>query len=148
MQKKILVATVLCALTFIFGGILYAGTTAPEVIKMEESSYKKHKKGIVEFNHKKHATEYKTSCGECHHDDKGKPLTLKEGDNVKKCIECHNKPGEKPKGKDAPKLSKKEELQYHAEALHDNCKGCHKKYNKENKTKAAPTTCSKCHPKS
>jgi hypothetical protein len=37
--------------------------------------------------------------------------------------------------------------QWHAEALHDNCRDCHKKHNKKNKTKAAPTTCVKCHPK-
>jgi cytochrome c553 len=146
MYKKVTLAVIICITMAFFGGILYAGTTVPDVIKMEESSYE-HKKGIVEFTHKKHSTEYKATCGECHHDDKGKPLELKEGDNVQKCIECHNKPGEKPKGKGAPKLSDEEELQYHAEALHENCKGCHKKYNKENKTKAAPTTCTKCHPK-
>ena len=147
MYKKVLIAVIVCAIMALFGGIIYAGTTAPDVIKMEEPGYEKHKKGIVEFTHKKHATEYKATCGECHHDDKGKPLELKEGDDVQKCIECHTKPSEKPKGKDAPKLTDAQELEYHAEALHQNCKDCHKKYNKENKTKAAPTTCTKCHPK-
>ena len=143
MRKKVLTAVVVSMVMALFGGIIYAGTAAPDVIKMEEPSYK-HKKGIVEFSHKNHSTDYKLACGECHHDDKNKPLELKEGDDVKKCIECHNKPGEKPKGK---KLSDAEELKYHAEALHENCKGCHKKYDKEHDTKDAPTTCSKCHPK-
>jgi cytochrome c553 len=148
MNKRffILAMAAVVATLFVAAGI-YAGTEVPDVIKMESKAYK-HKKGIVEFTHKKHTAEYGAKCGECHHDDKGKPLTeLKEGDDVQKCIECHSKPGEKPKGKDAPRLSDKEAREYHAEALHDNCKGCHREHNKKNKTRAAPTTCSKCHPK-
>ena len=127
---------------------IYAGTTVPDVIEMNNKAYAKHSKGIVKFSHKKHSTDYKIGCGECHHDANNKPLTnLKAGDNVQNCIECHKKPGEKPKGKDAPKLTKKQQREYHAEAIHDNCKGCHRDYNKKNKTQKAPTTCSKCHPK-
>jgi hypothetical protein len=150
MNKKFLMlasAIVGIAIFFVAAGI-YAGATAPEVIPMENKAYDKHTKGIVQFSHKKHFMDYKLGCGECHHDADNKPLAdLKEGDEVKGCIECHNKPGEKPKGKGAPKLSKKEEILYHAEALHDNCRGCHNEYNKKNNTKAAPTTCAKCHPK-
>ncbi len=121
---------------------------ATDVIKMENPAYEKHTNGIVMFGHAKHVKEYKAGCGECHHDDKGKPLDeLKEGDAVQSCIECHKIPSERPKGKDAPKLKKKERLEYHAEALHYNCKDCHKAFNKKNKTKKAPTTCKKCHPK-
>jgi cytochrome c553 len=136
--------------------LIYAGTKVEAVIKLADPAYEKHKKGIVEFTHKKHYDEYankfpefyKLGCGECHHDKDNKPLSnLKEGDDVQRCIECHQKPGEKPKGKGAPKLSKKEELEYHAEALHDNCRACHRKVNKKTKKRAAPTTCTKCHPK-
>lgn len=147
MNKRKWIAVAVCMVIAFFSSFIYAGTSAQEVIKMNEPSYAAHKKGIVEFTHKKHVAEYEISCGQCHHDDKGSPLALKKGDTVQRCIECHQKPGSKPKGKDAPKLSKKEELQYHAVALHQNCKGCHKEYNKKNKTKAAPTTCGKCHPK-
>ena len=123
-------------------------SSAIDVITMKNPAYAKHKKGIVLFTHKKHIEEYKAGCGECHHDDKGKPLNhLKTGDNVQNCIECHKIPSERPKGKDAPKLTKKQRLDYHAEAIHYNCKDCHKKFNKKNKTKKAPTTCKKCHPK-
>ncbi len=149
MQKRLFIIAVIVGISalFITAGI-YAGTKVPDVVKMENKAYKKHKKGIVMFSHKKHTNEYKAGCGECHHDDKGKPLNnLKEGDNVQTCMECHKKPGERPKGKGAPKLSKKQRLDYHAEALHYNCKDCHKKFNKKNKTKKAPTTCTKCHPK-
>jgi len=145
-SKSLLVTAIIGIVTLFLAAGLYAGSTVQDVIKMQNDY--EHTKGIVEFSHAKHVSDYKAGCGDCHHDENNKPLTdLKVGDDVKKCIECHNKPGEKPKGKGAPKLSKSEELQYHAEALHDNCKGCHKDYNKKNKTKAAPTTCTKCHPK-
>jgi len=149
MQKRLLLIAVIVGISalFITAGI-YAGTNVPDVIKMENKAYKKHKKSIMTFSHKKHIEDYKAGCGECHHDDKGKPLNnLKMGDNVQNCIECHKIPGERPKGKGKPKLSKKQRLDYHAEALHYNCKDCHKKFNKKNKTKKAPTTCTKCHPK-
>ncbi len=145
-NKRLLVAAIIGIATLFLAAGLYAGSAVPDVIKMQNDY--EHTKGIVEFSHAKHVAEYKAGCGDCHHDENNKPLAdLKEGDNVQKCIECHNKPGEKPKGKGAPKLSKSEKLQYHAEAIHENCKGCHKAYNKKNKTKAAPTTCTKCHPK-
>ncbi|MBW2193504.1 MAG: cytochrome c3 family protein [Deltaproteobacteria bacterium] len=136
-------------------GVL-AGTDVQKQIKMENRAYAKHKKGIVMFSHKKHSEEYakqfpdiyENSCGECHHDKNNAPLVgLKAGDNVRPCIECHSKPGERPKGKGAPKLSSSEKLQYHAEAIHANCKACHKAVNKKTGRKSAPTTCSKCHPK-
>lgn len=150
MNKKFLLlisAIVGTAILFVTAGI-YAGTAVPDVIPMKNKAYDKHTKGIVQFTHKKHVTDYEAGCGKCHHDANNKPLdNLKEGDDVQGCIECHKKLGERPKGKGAPKLKKEERLQYHAEALHYNCKDCHDKYNKKNKTKAAPTTCAKCHPK-
>ncbi len=156
MNKKLLVLIVVsCAALFVAAGI-YA-KTAPDVIKLEDPAYKEHKKGVVEFSHGKHQKEYakaypdlyKNGCGDCHHDKDNKPLSnLKEGDDVQKCIECHKIAAEAPKGKKAKKkLSKKEKIKdYHAEALHENCKGCHKKFNKKYKPKKAPTTCAKCHP--
>jgi len=147
------------AALFVAAGI-YAAADVPDVIKLEDPAYEKRKKGTVEFTHKKHAEDYakahpkfyKNGCGECHHDENNKPLAdLKPGDAVKKCIECHKKAayitGKKAKG-----LSKEQKREYHANALHDNCRGCHRSYNKKNKLKskdpgAAPTTCKKCHPK-
>ena len=127
-------------------GIIYAQETVLDTFQMK-SDYP-HKKGIVNFTHTKHIDEYEIGCGQCHHDDQGIPLeNLQITDDVQKCIDCHSKPGERPKGKDAPKLNKQQRLDYHAEALHYNCKGCHKQHNKQHKSKAAPTTCTKCHPK-
>jgi len=150
------------AILFVVAGI-YA-KAVPEVIKLEDPAYKKHKKGVVEFSHGKHQKEYasqypelyKNGCGDCHHDENNKPLAnLKEGDDVKKCIECHKIPSEVPKDikkkwkkeKISKKEKKKLKLEYHAEAYHENCRVCHKTFNKKYKPKKAPTTCAKCHPK-
>ena len=159
MNRKLLLisVTIWIATLFVVAGI-YA-KTVPDVIELKDPAYKEHKKGVVKFDHKKHQDDYakkypefyKNGCGECHHDKDNKPLSeLKEGDDVQKCIECHKIASEAPKGKKAKKkLSKKEKIKdYHAEALHANCRGCHKKYNKKYKPKQkAPTTCAKCHPK-
>lgn len=144
---SLMIGVAMVAVLFAAAAVV-AGTQVADTITFKPLLDKgKYKDKIVVLSHKKHVEEYGAACGDCHHDDKGKPLDLKEGDNVQKCIECHTKPGERPKGKGAPKLSKKERLAYHAEAFHYNCKACHKAFNKKNKTKAAPTTCTKCHVK-
>ncbi len=154
MRTKYLLTTSLMVMVsvFIAAGI-YAGTNAPNVIKLKTSKYAKHKKKIVKFDHLKHQQDYqqkypdfyKNSCGECHHDQNNKPRqNLKAGMEVKKCIECHKKP-KHVAAKKAKKLSKKKQRQYHANALHENCKECHKKINKKTKKKTAPTTCKTCH---
>ena len=150
MNKRSLLIIAIAGIASMFlATAIYAGTAVDAVIKMENKAYAKHKKSIVQFSHKKHSEEYKASCGDCHHDADGKPLSgLKMGDEVQNCIKCHTKEGRAPKAKKgAPGLSKKEKLAYHAEALHLNCIGCHKETNKASGTKAAPTTCAKCHPK-
>ena len=160
-KKRYLVTLLVAVIAtmFIVVGI-YAGTEVKDEIVMENKAYAKHTKGIQTISHKKHQKEYaekhpefyKNGCGECHHDKDDKPLVnLKEGDEVQNCIECHKKPGF-IKGKKAKGLDKKQKREYHANAMHDNCKGCHKKFNKKMKLKskdekAAPTTCKKCHPK-
>jgi hypothetical protein len=157
-KKHLLVLGIIAIATFCIAAGIYA-KAAPEVIELQDPAYKEHEKGVVHFEHKKHQTDYakqypeyyKNGCGECHHDKDGKPLTsLKDGDEVQKCIECHKIASEAPKGNKAEKkLTKKEKIkEYHAEALHENCRGCHKEYNKKYKPeKKAPTTCANCHPK-
>jgi len=158
MIKKRFLTTVIIGVAVLFVSAGIYAKSAPDMIPLQDPAYEKHKKGVVKFEHKKHWDDYSkqypefypNKCGECHHDKDGKPLTeLKDGDDVQKCIECHKNPAEAPKGKKAKKkLSKKEKIaEYHAEALHENCKGCHKKFNKKYKPKKAPTTCAKCHPK-
>jgi len=158
MRKKYIRISVVVALATLFIAAGIYAKAVPDVIPLQDPAYKKHKKGVVKFEHKKHWDDYakeypefyKNGCGECHHDKDNKPLTeLKDGDEVQKCIECHKIAAEAPKGKKAKKkLSKKEKIKdYHAEALHANCRVCHKKFNKKYKPKKAPTTCTKCHPK-
>jgi len=144
MSKRSLLSILLIVFAALFfSAVIYAGTKVSDVVTMENKAYTKHKKSIVMFSHKKHAEEYKIGCGECHHDANGKPLTsLKAGDEVKGCIECHKIASRKPKG---TTLSRKERLAYHAEAIHYNCVGCHKKFKKETGKKTAPTSCAKCH---
>ena len=158
MIKKRFITTVIIGVAILFLSAGIYAKSASDVIPLQDPAYAKHKKGVVKFEHKKHWDDYakeypefyKNGCGECHHDKDGKALTdLKDGDEVQKCIECHKTASEAPKGKKAKKkLSKKEKIaEYHAEALHENCRGCHKKFNKKYKPKKAPTTCAKCHPK-
>ena len=129
---------------FCIAGAAYAGSQVEEVIRMENPAYAKHKKGIVAFSHKKHVEEYGATCMECHHDETGTPIDPAPGENVQSCIRCHDKPGQKPRKK---KLSRKEKLAYHAEAVHMNCKACHRAFNKKTGTKDAPVSCKACHPK-
>ncbi|NNG01425.1 MAG: cytochrome c3 family protein [Desulfobacteraceae bacterium] len=150
---------ILAAIVCLAAGVLYAGTDVKDEIELNDPNYETHEKGIVVFTHKKHMDDYaklvpelyENGCGECHHDDQGKPLVLKLGDDVQRCIECHKIPGEMPSPKDKKKkkkkVSKAEKLEYHAEALHYNCRDCHRAYKKKTKSKNAPTTCTKCHPK-
>jgi len=120
----------------------------PDIIAMKNSAYPKHKKPIVLFAHKEHAEAYGIGCGECHHDDSGEPRTeLKPGDAVEGCIACHSEPGKAPSKLNGKKLTKEDKLEYHADALHRNCIACHKEFNKKNNTKAAPSSCNKCHDK-
>ncbi len=144
MSKKLLIflMAIGVALIFIATG-LQAATEVPDTIKMETKGFKKRKKGIVQFSHKKHNVDYGLSCGECHHDKDNKPLDLKAGDDVKQCVDCHTK------------LKKTKEdrknIMVLENAMHKNCIGCHKDFNKKKTGNArkgpAPASCAKCHPK-
>jgi hypothetical protein len=153
MRKNIAVSVAIAVAFLFFAGGIYAKVA--DVLKVDMKGYDKITKAEVQFTHKKHEDYakqypdvYGKGCGECHHDDKGQPQkNLNADSKVQKCIDCHKKPGEAPKGKDAPKLDKKQKLEYHAEATHDNCIGCHKDFNKKYAPKKAPVTCNDCHPK-
>ena len=163
MSKKLLmIAMVVGFVTLFVASGIYAGKEVKDQVRMENKAYAKHTRGVQMFEHKKHATAYAeknpdlyaNGCGECHHDKENKPLkALKMGDNVQNCIECHKKPGY-VSGKEAKEkgLNEKQALEYHANAMHDNCQGCHKKYNKKMNLKSkdkgfAPTkaNCKTCH---
>ena len=123
-----------------------AAPASEGIILMDTPGYESHTKPIVKFTHQKHMEAYSKSCGDCHHDNTGKPLDLKPGDPVAGCIQCH-KETKKKKGE---KLEKPEKIRiYHDEALHTNCVGCHKAYNiTKGDPKGmgpAPASCKACH---
>ncbi len=116
----------------------------PDVITMDSKVYKKHTKGLVELHHKKHAEHEGISCADCHHVYKDGKNTWKEGDPVQKCAECHNKTGKAPKD-----MKKAEKIKsYHKDAIHENCKSCHKKMiDKGSELGKSINKCTGCHPK-
>ncbi|MBU1196304.1 MAG: cytochrome c family protein [Proteobacteria bacterium] len=145
MNKKLVTLLLAAGIAVIFIATgLQAGTTVSDSITMDYNKYKKRTKtppktAYVVFTHKKHAEDYKISCGDCHHDKDGKPLALKTGDNVQKCVECHTKL-EKAK----QKKGEKEDILVLENAMHGNCVDCHKALKKEG-NKNAPTACGQCH---
>ncbi len=169
MSKKFLIVAMVVGITVLFVAAgLYAGTEIKDEIPMNNKAYAKHEESILTFKHKKHATEYaekhpdlyQNGCGDCHHEEKdGKSVPLKdlkEGDEVKNCIECHKKPAFIDTKERKQKGLKEEDVikEYHANAMHENCQGCHKKFNKKMNLKSkdegyAPTKakCKTCHPK-
>ncbi len=153
MTKKLLTLLVVAGVAVIFAATgIQAGTEVKDTFTLEDPGYKKPKKRApkfkpVEFTHKKHAEDYKIGCGDCHHDKEGKPLaSLKMGDDVQKCSECHNKFKKDKKNK--------KDIMVHENALHGNCVGCHKDFNKKKNPAdkkgmkgPAPASCGKCHVK-
>ncbi len=135
-------------LAFIFTSqFVWAGTTVEDTFTIETKEIKKRKKAppkfkLVEFTHKKHHIDYQISCGECHHDSNNKPLDLKTGDDVQRCVECHTKLKKDKK--------KKKDIMVLENAMHGNCVTCHKEINKKagdakGLKGPAPATCGKCH---
>jgi hypothetical protein len=166
MKRNLMISIAICsswAVLLLAAGI-YAGTTVDDIVKMQNPAYDEHTKAIVQFNHKAHAEKFdgqypgifKDGCGECHHDDEGERCRdLEMGEEVENCIECHDKPGQMPKkvkrelrDQDLDREERRvREREYHAEALHDKCRGCHRKARKQADTRKPPITCSKCHVK-
>jgi len=143
MSKRLL--TTLIVTVFVGAVTLFAAQQAPDTLVIQSKLWNKHTKSAVTLSHKKHSTEYNNKCIDCHHIIKDGKNVWKEGDEVQKCMECHNEStikGEKKLSKDKQKLNLK--LSYHS-----NCQGCHKKLKKQDKKKYSkiPTTCVKCHPK-
>ncbi len=123
----------------------YANEQVPDRTAMNSKVYGQHTKSLVTFTHKKHNVDYKIACAECHHVYKDGKSIWEEGDKVEKCGVCHSK--DKPSREERKELSGAEKIKgYHYEAIHENCKGCHKDLKREGKP-TGPIACSKCHPK-
>ena len=142
MSKRFLILMAVAGMAILFAATgLYAGTEVKDTFTIETDKYEQRRKTPVEFTHKKHIEEYGYSCGKCHHDENGEPLTdLKMGDEVQKCVACHDKlQGERT------------DIMVLENAMHGSCVECHKSYNEEEAGDArrgpAPTRCSDCHPR-
>ncbi len=145
MRNKVLSAFTIfiTALLFMMVGSLTA-SDVPENITLDSKVYKKHTKGLVDFSHKKHAEYEGITCQDCHHVYKDCKNTWKEGDAVQKCEACHAETGKPEKGMEKADKIKK----FHKEALHANCKGCHKKMiDKKSDLYKEVKKCTGCHPK-
>lgn len=136
MKKRILIVFTIMfiGIVFITMGVLTAAD-APDEVTIENKGYKKDKKGAVHLSHKKHHEEYQVDCTDCHHNYEDGKNVWKEGDPVKKCVDCHDP--NKSEGK-----IKRLQL-----AFHTNCKDCHKEAKKEGKDKPPTTKCTDCHAK-
>ncbi len=149
MIKKSLIWLLAAGISVMFTATgLQAGTEVPDEITMDYNKYtiRKYtppKYEVFVFTHKKHNIDYKISCGECHHDKEGNPFKdLKIGDNVQQCVECHT---------DLKKTKKnKKSILLLENAIHGNCKVCHKRLNIEagdpkGRKGPAPVSCKECH---
>lgn len=100
------------------------------------------KKKSANFPHKMHQDAI--SCAECHHSmADGKQVAFVEGQEVKKCADCHNK--DVLAGKKMGKLK----LDTIKGAGHGNCLACHKAMEKKDAALKAKklSKCKTCHPK-
>lgn len=148
MKQRFFLLALIFSITFCFSlPQAFAGSQVEDIFTIETREVKKRKKGppkfkLVEFTHKKHAVDYEISCGQCHHDQNKKPLDLKEGDNVQRCVECHSKLKKDKKNK--------KDIMVLENAMHGNCITCHKEVNKKagdakGMKGPAPASCGKCH---
>ena len=105
----------LAVLVFSFTAIVHANNKGDETIKLEAS------RGTVTFKHWAHQGVEGITCKTCHH-----TLASATAMPDKSCSDCHTaqKDGNRPSLKNA---------------MHTNCKGCHKDNNK------GPTRCNDCH---
>lgn len=101
-----------------------------DIMLINNDGYKNKKKGPVAFSHDDHSESYGFSCDECHHVyEMGRNL-WEEGDEVRRCKDCHDPQESKGNAK---------KLQI---AFHKQCKDCHKQTGSDT---APYRTCYGCH---
>lgn len=132
MKKGILTISVLAlAGLFVFSANILTAADSPDEVVINTEGYKNDRKGPVPLSHNKHSIEYDVACNDCHHEYEDGKNVWKEGEPVKKCVECHDV--QKSEG-DVKKLQT---------AFHNNCKNCHKEVGDQ----APSKKCNDCHSK-
>jgi Class III cytochrome C family len=137
-----IVSCVFATIFMFCASLIVFAAEAPDEITIKSALWPSPTKTAPQFTHKKHATEHKVACNECHHVYKDGKNVWKEGDQVDKCAKCHDEPTIQAEKKLPPDQQKKN-LKL---AFHNNCIPCHQKLKKENPATKAPVTCAQCHP--
>lgn len=137
-KKGLSLLAVSVAMVFLWVAFSGAVVECPDDIMINNEGWAKDKYEPAKLSHKKHATEYKVQCADCHHVYKDGKNVWEEGQAVQKCSECHNV---YKLGKDLREASDEEKKLSLFKAYHDNCKGCHKTAQK------GPVKCAECHAK-
>lgn len=103
---------------------------------VNNTGYKKDRRGPVKLSHTKHSLDYGVSCWECHHEykDDEKNVWSPLGE-TQACHECHDP------------LKVQDKAMRLQTAYHLNCKGCHLKLAIEHKKTGAYRECLQCHEK-
>lgn len=140
MKKSVVALAIVLVASFCLLMVAYAADKGPDEMTLSSKVYSKHTKAPVHFTHKKHYTDYKIACTDCHHVYKDGKNVWKEGDKVGKCDSCHSVA--KPMAQLSPQ--EKKQMASPELAFHKNCKDCHMAAKKEGKK--APVACTQCHP--
>jgi ABC-type nickel/cobalt efflux system permease component RcnA len=121
-----------CALAIGTAAWLQAQTVKePDTVLMKRATV-----GVVTFEHKKHAHEYKVACATCHHPDR--PEVPRKAPN-QACSTCHTtKPA-------APMKTSNRDAFHDALARKGVCVDCHLDLNAKAKKEVAPVRCATCH---
>lgn len=144
MLKKVLVCSVISM--FVMGGAVISSLAGDEekgpadIMLTSESAKPK----PAQFPHKAHQEMEGVTCADCHHGmENGEMVPYTEGQEIKKCQECHNP--EVLAGKTKGKL----ELDTNKGAGHGLCLDCHKEMSQNDPELKAKkiTSCAVCHPK-
>ncbi len=153
-ESFFLMSVIVCCISLLSFANIDADTIVPDIIKFSGSTgietrtgegFSSVYEGPVSFAHKRHMAVLGPGCGNCHHDDEGKPcIDLKSGDEVIRCIECHPKKGI-IRGKAESGLSDEDMIEYRANAMHRLCLGCHKEFNWKHHNTKSPMSCATCH---
>ena len=113
-------------------GMKAVSTGIADEIIIENQGYTEDKKKPVRLSHKKHAEEYEMACNSCHHIYEEGENVWKQGDQVEKCVACHDPV------KDQGNVIKLQS------AFHKNCRDCHKEMSQKGK-EAPYKKCTDCH---
>ena len=103
--------------------------------------------GPVRFSHKKHVNSYGAGCGNCHHDSDLDPIEAYDPSEIYSCDDCHYDTGLVRGPKTENTMPEYDQMMHRPNAIHAQCLGCHKKFNREKHLIVAPEACISCHKK-